>query len=311
MIISASRRTDIPAFYMEWFFNRIKDGYVLVRNPINAHQISKVRLNKDVVDCIVFWTKDASLMSLNLDKLNDYKYYFQYTVTGYGKEIEPYVPSIDKTMDTFKKISNLIGRNKIIWRYDPIIITDTMTEKWHIENFKMICDKLSLYVRKCVISFVDYYANTERNMKNINYRKINNNEIIDIAYSLNNIAKQYDLIIETCAEKIDLSNMGIGHGKCIDDKLIEEIINTHIKITKDENQREECGCVASIDIGAYNTCIHGCKYCYANYYKEQAENQYRNHDPKSRIISGYISSEDKITDRKIYSCKLIQKNLFN
>ena len=171
MIISASRRTDIPAFYSDWFFNRIKEGYVLVRNPMNIHQVSKIKLSPDVVDCIVFWTKNPKPMLDKLDELKDYRYYFQFTLNSYSNDIEPNVPSkSEEIINTFKQLSDLIGRDRVIWRYDPIILSEKYTVQYHIKYFEKLSQILNGSFNKCVISFVDFY---KKNARTLNESKIN------------------------------------------------------------------------------------------------------------------------------------------
>ena len=310
MIISASRRTDIPALYSDWFFNRIKEQYVYVRNPVNTHQISNIDLSPEVVDCIVFWTKNAKPMIEKLKNLEKYKYYFQYTVTNYSKEIELKVPALDETVNTFRIIYNLIGKKRIIWRYDPIVLTYKFDLTWHRNNFEKLCEKLCQYTDKCVISFVDYYKNSKSNLKGLECKEISTIEMQEISFILNTIAAKYNLRLESCSEAVDLRNFGINHGKCIDDKLIEEIIKYDVKIPKDNNQRSECGCVASIDIGTYNTCTNGCLYCYANTNGKIANFNYLSHDVNSPLLFGEIEINDKISIRKCAACKVFQNDLF-
>ncbi len=311
MIISASRRTDIPAFFSDWFYKRLEKGYVYIRNPMNIHQISNLSLDSDVVDCIVFWTKNPERFIKRLDLLDKYSYYFQYTITGYGKNLEPNVPSLDNSIIYFKNISQIIGPKRVIWRYDPIIITEDFDFNYHIRHFKYIASHLSGFTEKCVISFVDYYKKTIKNLTGIKYFEISNRLILELAQSIKQIGIHYDIDIASCAEKIDLSNHGISHGKCIDDKLIKEIFGFSLKIEKDKYQRNECGCVASVDIGAYNSCPHGCLYCYANFNRNQVRRNYSQHDKNSELLFGKITAEDKISDRKVISCKVLQKTLFD
>jgi DNA repair photolyase len=303
MIISASRRTDIPAFYSEWFINRLKEGFLYVRNPINIHQISKIKLTPDVVDFIVFWTKNPEEMLPKLDCLKDYNYYFQYTLTSYDKDIEGNVPSKGKFLiPTFKKLSDKIGKEKIIWRYDPILLSDKYTINYHSENFEKIAKQLSNYTERCTISFLDFYKKTERNLKESHIEQFDVNKKQLLAKIISEIAKEYNLKIDTCSEDIDLSEYGVTHAHCIDSNLMEKLTNYSFNITKDKNQRKECGCVESIDIGAYNTCRHNCKYCYANFHEKQVETNYNCHNPKSPLLYGEISNtKDKITERKVKS----------
>lgn len=306
MIISSSRRTDIPSFYSDWFCNRIKEGFVYVRNPMNAHQISRINLSPDVVDCIVFWTKNPSNMIDRLDELKDYKYYFQFTLTGYGHDVETGLPYKKKDLiPTFKRLSERIGREKVIWRYDPILINEKYTKDYHIRAFTAMADELKDYTEKVVISFVDLYQKTKRNTKDLNIQDISSDEMLELATKLAEIAHSNGLKIESCAERIDLSTSGIEHGCCIDQKLIEKIIGYPIKGGKDKNQRMECGCFESVEIGAYDTCRNGCRYCYANYNPERVKARTLMYDPYSPILCDSIDEAggDKITERKVSSLK--------
>jgi len=265
MILSVSRRTDIPAFYSNWFYNRVKEGFVYVRNPINKHQISKILINPDIIDCIVFWTKNPNAMLARLDEITQFNYYFQFTITPYNQNIECFVPEKEQVINTFKKLSDKIGDKRVVWRYDPILLTNEIDINYHIKYFEFIAKKLSSYTNKCVISFIDNYKKTERNMKHISVREFNINEILSISKSIADIAKAYKIEVQSCAEEYDLESVGIKHGKCIDNMLIENILGYPVSSKKDKNQRKECGCIKSVDIGEYNTCGHNCLYCYANF----------------------------------------------
>ena len=258
MIISASRRTDLPAFYSEWLFNRLKEEFVLVRNPMNIHQIGKISLSPDVVDGIVFWTKNPIPMMKYLSELDKYTYYFQFTLTAYDRDVEPNIPSKNGLIiPAFQDLSKAISRDRVIWRYDPIFFNDRYTMEYHCKYFRVLASKLSDYTEKCTISFLDLYKNTERNVRPLNIQV----ETIEMQYELmqrfSEIAKEYGFYIDTCAEKIELGSINIPHACCIDKDRFERIGNCKLTLGKDPNQRTECGCVASIDIGTYNTCKHG------------------------------------------------------
>ncbi len=311
MIISASRRTDIPSFYADWFFNRIKAGYVFVQNPMNPHQISKIDLSKDVVDCIVFWTKNPIPMIDRLDEIKDYHYYFHFTLNAYGKDIEENVPNKnDFIIPSFIKLSNKIGKEKVIWRYDPIFFNDKYTFDYHIKYFEILAKKLSNYTEKCVISFVDYYKNTKNNAKKLNITDISYNEKINLLKEFSKIAKKYNLILETCAEDVELLNLDINPSKCIDKDLLEKITGYNLDVKKDKNQRLSCGCVLSIDIGVYNTCNNSCLYCYANFNKTLVENNLLKYNKNSPLLCKNIIDENSIKDRKVFSNKINQLNLY-
>jgi hypothetical protein len=219
------------------------------------------------------------------------------------------VPSRDEAIDIFRKLYLKIGKNRLIWRYDPIIIANNIDIKYHKNSFEYIAKKLFGKTRRCVISFLDLYKKTVRNISPVAVTDITSEKMIDLAGALSVLASRYDIELVSCAEEIDLLSYGIKHGKCIDDKLIEEIFGLTLKIQKDKTQRAECGCIASVDIGAYNTCPHGCLYCYANFNPEMVRNNYALHNPNSPLLFGAIKPNDKITDRKAFSCELMQQRL--
>ena len=307
MILSVSRRTDIPNYYSEWFFNRLKDGKVYVRNPLNAHQVSKIVLSPSVVDCIVFWTKNPAKMIERLDELNGYDYYFQFTITGYGRDVEQQLPDKKKVIiPTFKKLSEKIGKERIIWRYDPILVNERYTVDYHIRAFSEIAGELAGYTEKVIISFVDLYAKTLRNTKDLKPHDLTNDEMLALGGRLAQIAKEHHLKIESCAETIDLHAVGVEHGHCVDKELIERIIGCKLRCKKDKNQRPECGCFESIDIGAYNTCQNACKYCYANFNQDMVGRNKGNYRADSPILCGTINDNDKVTERAMKSHKVRQ-----
>lgn len=301
MILSVSRRTDIPAFYSNWFFNRVKEGFVYVRNPMNIHQISRIELAPNLIDCIVFWSKNPKPMLPYLDLLKDFMYYFQFTINPYDIRLEQSVPTKNSIIDTFKRLSDIIGPNRVIWRYDPIILTDTISLDYHVKYFEELAKRIEGKTKTCVISFLDLYKKTERNLKDTTARELNQNEMLILASKLANIASSYGMKIQSCAEAIELESVGITHGHCIDNFLIEDLLGVRLVVGKDKNQRPECGCVQSIDIGEYNTCSHMCKYCYANYNKEKVQEKSRRHNPDSPLLIGEVGPEDRITNKKIFS----------
>lgn len=302
MIISVSRRTDIPAFYSEWFMKRLQDGHLMVRNPMNYHQISKISLSPELVDCLVFWTKNPLPMLKHLDNLaQKYEFYFQYTLNGYERDIEENVPDMAQRVLTLQRLSEKIGAKRVIWRYDPILLTDKYSVAWHLEAFSMLAEKMSSYVELCVFSFLDMYPKIGRNTSAAGIRPCCDEDMKKIAAGFAAIASKYDLKLRTCAEKVDFSAYGIEHNCCIDSELIGRLTGYEILAGKDKNQRQECGCVESIDVGQYNTCSHGCKYCYANFNAKSVATFRAQHNPESPLLIGELSSTDKITERKMKS----------
>ncbi|SMY34981.1 DUF1848 domain-containing protein [Photobacterium andalusiense] len=311
MIISASRRTDIPAFYHRWFINRIKAGFLLTRNPYNAKQIRRISLAVEDVDAIVFWTRNAEKLIKHLPSLVDYNYYFQYTITGYPKLLEKHLPNTHKSIDTFSRLSDIIGPDKVIWRYDPILVSNLTPIDEHKRKFEKIAKLLNGKTRKVVISFADLYQKTERNLniiQNFKYHDILENrlELLDLCSHLVDVCKVYNLDIETCAEDINLDNIGIGRGKCIDENLLNKLFDLNLSSLKDSNQRTECGCIKSIDIGDYNTCLHGCSYCYATYSETSVKKNQLKHDLNSPFLLGGI--ED--VNPNLLTKPIFQQSLF-
>ena len=312
MIISASRRTDIPAYFSDWFFNRIKEKYVLVRNPMNAHQVSKINLSLNVVDCIVFWTKNPAPMLDRLHELKDYPFYFHFTLTSYDKDIEQNVPSKSReVIDIFRRLSDKIGPDRVIWRYDPILINSKYTKEYHIEYFGKLAEKLQGYTKKCTISFLDFYPKIKKRIAPLDMIDISYDKQREIAKELFQIASSFGIKMNTCAEKIDLADLGISHGKCIDDELISRIIGSPIKVERDKNQRTGCGCMASMDIGQYSTCLNGCVYCYANQSMDVVQRNFKKYNVNSPILCSQIGTDDVISEREMKSLKIGQMNLFD
>lgn len=311
MILSASRRTDIPNYYSDWFYQRIKEGYCYVRNPVNAHQISKISLSPEVVDCIVFWTKNPAPMMARLPEVKDYRYYFQFTLTGYGRDIEPNVPhKKESVIPTFKSLSKEIGKEKVIWRYDPILFTEKYTMEYHLSAFAQIAEALCGYTDKCVISFVDIYAKNRKTMDGLRVQAFPEEKLKEFAGKLSRIAGEHQMEIAACAEAMDLSDCGISPNRCIDKRQIEKIIGCKLSGGKDKNQRGECGCMESVEIGAYDTCKNGCLYCYANQSEAQVRSRAGLYDVNSPLLCGAVTEQDKITERKMKSLREEQISLF-
>lgn len=311
MIISASRRTDIPAFYAKWFFNRIKQGYVLVPNPFNPKMISRVSLGPQVVDCIVFWTKNAAPMIPRLDELQDYKYYFQFTLNPYGEDIEVNLPSIAVRIETFKRLSDKIGKEKVLWRYDPILTNEKYDVDFHREAFSRLAEALKDHTEKCMIGFIDHYSHIRHAMGRHGIKPLERQEIDLMAVSFKETADKFPLSLDTCTEKVDLRPLGIPSGQCIDKGLVERIAGYPVSARKDSNQRDICNCIESIDIGTYESCLNGCVYCYAikgSYNTAQYNRQ--KHDADSPLLIGNIREGDVVKERAVKSLRSDQSSLF-
>ncbi|NTW87898.1 MAG: DUF1848 domain-containing protein [Desulfobulbaceae bacterium] len=310
VIISASRATDIPAFFAKWFSSRFKDGYVRWVNPFNAHQVQHVSFKRTRV--IVFWTKNPKPLLPFLSQLDDagINYYFQFTVNDYEREgLEPNVPSLSGRIETFKQLADRIGPERVIWRYDPLILSETLTLAELLNRMESLAYQLHGFTRKLVFSFADIemYAKVRNNLahQKQEYREFTTDQMRLFAERLVELNRGWGLELATCAELLDLSHYGIQHNRCIDDKLMLEHFKSDKELMsflgyepdqfnlfdrnvqsnlKDKGQRKKCGCIISKDIGAYNTCHHLCAYCYANASPVAVKNNLKKHDTKSDSI---------------------------
>lgn len=301
MIIQTGMRTDIPAFYPDWLMNRIQEGYVLVRNPYNPVQVTKYSLSKEVVDLIAFCTKNPEPMLIHMDTLKQYGQYWFVTITPYGKEIEPNVPDKKIVMDSFRRLSDIVGIDSIGWRYDPIMVDATHTVEWHISEFEKMAATLSGYTRTCVISFIDIYKKVERNFPEAKSVRAEDRAVIGKAFV--KIASKYGMVLKLCAEGEDLAKYGADCSGCMTVHTFETALNSRLEVPKrKKNQRNgECACLLGTDIGAYDTCGHLCKYCYANVNPVLVKENMRKHNPDSPfLIGGYMPGD--------IVCEAIQKS---
>ncbi|WP_297245472.1 DUF1848 domain-containing protein [uncultured Brachyspira sp.] len=290
MIISASRRTDIPSLHTKWFLNRLKEEYVITQNPISKNNFYKIPLNKNIVDIIVFWSKNPNIDFLKEVRDLGYEFYLHFTITPYNKNIEKNIPDKNLLIKNFQIISKLFGKEKIIWRYDPIILNDDFDANYHINNFKNFADNLNGYTDECIFSFVQIYSKIKNNIKNINY-----NDKIILIENIKEISEKNNIKLKSCSQ--DFDNITIEKSACIDKERIQKILGYSIKEKKDKSQRKLCNCIESIDIGIYNTCTNGCIYCYAN-----SKNILKDYDANNEILSdkNLIDNENiNITERKI------------
>ncbi len=263
MIISASRRTDIPASHAPWLLSCLAAGEIQVYNPMNHAQMRRVSLRPEDVDCIVFWTKNPRpLMPLlpQIDRMG-HSYYFQFTLTPYGKDLEPGLPDKVELLQAFRALSGALGPERVLWRYDPILLNGAWTVKRHLAAFARMCGELEGYTEQCTISFVDYYPRRRRAFESGLLRAPDAGETGALARGLAETARAHGIRIRACCERLAL--FGIEPAACIERALAERVCGHPIAAKPDKNQRPGCGCVSSVDIGTYNTCGHGCVYCYA------------------------------------------------
>lgn len=302
MIINSGQRTDIPAFYSKWFINRIREGYVLVRNPYYPTIVTKFLLNPDVVDVIGFCTKNPRPMFPYLDELKDFGQFWYVSITGFGKDLEPNVPPIDQVIEDFKYLSNKVGKNAIGWRYTPIIVNSKYTKEYHIKMFEHIASKLDGYTSLVAFGFVDIYPKLEKNHPEI--KDTDDETKIEIAKAFTNIAKKHYMDLRLCSKEKWLANYGVDINGCMRVKDYENSIASKLDIKqKMEARKNYCACYLSNDIGSYNSCMHLCKYCYANGNEKTIRKNYREHNDNSPLLIGHINPEDKIRLAKQESYK--------
>jgi len=296
MIINSGCRTDIPAFYSKWLMNRIREGFVLVRNPYYPNQVTKYSLSPNVVDCLAFCTKNPEPMIKYLDELDVYRQYWFVTITPYGKDIEPVVPDKEKVIESFKKLSKHVGVNSIGWRYDPIFINDEFDVEKHIECFSKMAQSLKGYTNNCTISFLDLYEKVKRNAPDL--RTLTQDEQIRIAKAFAKIGKENNMTTHSCCEKTFLSEYGLKCNGCMSQEIVERSIGCTLEPPKRKNIRQECNCLMGNDIGTYNTCGHLCRYCYANANKKLVIENMKKHNENSPFLIGDVEAGDKITEAK-------------
>ncbi len=307
MILHTGMRTDIPAFYTEWFANRLKEGYVMVRNPYNPIQVTRYIISPDVVDVIAFCTKNPEPFLPYMNLVEKYGQYWFVTITPYGKEIEPQVPEKEIVMESFKKLSERVGIHSIGWRYDPIFVSKEYPVERHIEDFENMARTLAGYTNTCVISFIDLYQKVLRNFPEV--REVKKDERIELAKEFVRVGNKYDMVIKSCAEGIELEPFGVDCSGCMTVEIFEKAIECSLKVPKRKGAREECGCLLGCDIGAYNTCGHLCRYCYANYDAKTVMHNMKCHNPKSPFLLGDLSADDVIHNARQESWKDMQLKL--
>ena len=296
MILNTGLRTDIPGFFSEWFYNRIEDGFVYVRNPYAKNQIYSYRLDPELIDCIIFCTKNPKPMFENLEKIDKFNQYWHITITPYEKEIEPNVPPVDDVLESFKYLSKRLGKENVTLRYDPIFINEKYTLEKHIESFEYIINSLSGYTTEAIISFIDLYEKTKRNFPKA--IEVTKDERLKLGKEFAQIGKKNNITIKTCVEGSELDKFGIDSSGCMTKEVIERAINKNLNVPKQKARNGECYCLLNNDIGEYNTCDHGCLYCYANSNKRLVKRNLKLHDPKSPILIGEIKEDDIIKEMK-------------
>ncbi len=296
MILNTGQRTDIPAYYSEWFINRIEAGEVLSRNPYNPQQVIRYRLDPEVVDLLVFGTKNPAPLLPHLEKLSRFSQLWHITITPYGRDIEPNVPPVSEVVESVKALSKSIGANRIFWRYDPVFISDKYSADFHKRAFDKIAAALSGSAQNGVISFIDLYEKTVRNFPTVT--EVSKPLRLELGESFAGSAKRHGIKLYACCEDEELSRFGIDTQGCMTKEVVQGVIGERLEMPKPQYARAQCRCLLGNDIGAYNTCPHMCKYCYANYDSRIVINNYRNHDPDSPLLLGRLNPDDTVKDAK-------------
>ncbi len=294
MIINTGGRTDTVQYYSDWLLRRFAEGYVLSRNPLFPDKVTRYELTPDKVDCVVFCSKNYKPILPRLREITDrFPAYFYYTITAYGKDVEPGVPSIEESIETLKELSALVGKERVAWRYDPVLLTREYTIRRHLDTFPWMARELAPYIDRCIFSFVEMYKKLETNMPEI--IPMSETERDALARGLGAAAAKLGMVIQTCGTNGDYTRYGIQASGCITLSILGKANHMEFRNLKHKGMREGCHCMESRDIGAYDTCLNGCKYCYANKNPRKAFENYEYHDPASPLLLGHLRPDDIVT----------------
>lgn len=297
MILNTGSRTDIPAYYADWFYRRIREGFVLTRNPAYPEQVLRYRLDPEVVDILCFCTKNPRPMLSRLSELSRFRQFWFVTVTPYGKEIEPFVPDKRDVLQSVKDLSAAVGAKAVGWRYDPVFVTERHSVDFHLRAFRRAAEYLSGYVSSCVVSFIDLYEKVKRNFPGV--RGVGEEEQRALISGFVKIGREYGIPIRTCCENASLAAYGADVRGCMTKEVLEEATDCRLTVPNvKKSPRPQCACLLGADIGMYNTCLHGCIYCYANYDRATVEQNVRAHDPTSPFLVGGFRPGDRIVDAR-------------
>lgn len=307
MIINTGNRTDIPSFYSQWFYKRIEEKMVMVRNPYVPNQIRKYSLEPSLIDCLCFCTKDPQPMLNRWQEIAEIPQFWFVTITPYGRDIEPYVRHKQEILQSFRELSKRVGSHCVGWRYDPIFINDKYTVEYHLRAFETMAKTLQGSTHQCVISFIDLYKKTIKNFPQVT--EVSKADQFFLAERLVEIGKKFDIEIYTCLEDPAFARFGVNTTGCMSRLVLERAIEKSLK-PEQSNARQGCACLLGNDIGAYNTCLHGCLYCYANYDRKLVEQNAKRHDPDSPLLVGHVHKEDTIIEVQPKSMADVQVRLF-
>ena len=309
MILNTGMRTDIPAFFAPWFASRLREGYVLSRSPYAPTNVTRYRLSPDVVDLIGFCTKNPAPMFPCMDLLRPYGQYWFVTITPYGRDIEPNVPPKEQVMEDFRRLSAWVGPDCVGWRYDPILLNETYSIDRHLRNFEAMARTLEGSTHTCVISFIDLYEKVKRNFPEI--RAVEQKDRMLLGREMAAIANRYGMTLRPCGEGDELAPFGADCSGCMTIPVYEKALGQKLSVPKFKPSRKECACYLGGDIGAYHTCAHLCRYCYANYDEKTVRANLLRHDPASPLLLGHLMPSDVVRDAKQESWIVRQLSLFD
>ena len=291
MIINVGARTDIVNHYGAWLLERFRKGFVFTRNPLFPNRVTQYELSPDKVDAVIFCSKNYAPMLGTLHEITDsYRTYFHYTITAYGKDVEPGVPSVGESMATLAELEKIVGKEKISWRYDPVLLTKEYTVGRILDTFACMAEKLAPHIDRCIFSFVEMYKKLEINMPEL--IPMTQAERDRIAEGLGKIAAKYGIWLQTCGTNGDWSRYGIHSSGCATLEILGKANGCAFRDIRHKGLRDGCHCIESRDVGAYDTCLNGCKYCYANQSPKKARENFRLHDPDSPLLLGHLKEDD-------------------
>lgn len=299
MILNTGGRTDTVNYFSEWLLNRFAAGYAYSRNPFHPDVVNRIDLNPRTIDVVEFCSKNYRPILSRLHEITErFNCHFHYTITAYDKDIEPNVPGIDESVETLRDLSAQVGKEKIIWRYDPVLLTGKYTIERHLATFDYMAGRIAPYVSRCLFSFVVWY----KKLHLPELQPISGRQKELIAKGLGEMAAKHHLYIQTCGTKESYEQYGIHHSGCMTRAVYEHSLGLHFKKVAERGNRPGCRCMESRGLGDYNTCLNGCRYCYANYDHEKARENYRLHDPESPLMIGHLRPTDKIVPLHQESC---------
>lgn len=312
MILNTGARTDTVQYFSEWLLKRFEEGFVLTRNPLFPNTVTRYELSPDKIDCVLFCSKNYRPILPRLHEITDrFRTYFHYTITAYGADVEPGVPSIEESIKTLKELSSIAGKEKIAWRYDPVLLTAKYTLEEHARTFSYMAEELAPHIDRCIFSFVEMYKKLQVNMPEL--IPLSEKDKREFARMLGNTAAENGICIQTCGDDGDYSEFGIRSSGCATAEILGKANGCEFKDLKHKGLRKGCHCIESRDIGAYDTCLNGCKYCYANKSPAAARANYKLHDPASPLLIGGLKSTDKVqsgAQNSFLKSRAVQPTLF-